>query len=128
MVRYVGGYQSDDETTRRNTSCLNDNEVAYAYGGQYAGGRGNGSSSGGGGGISGGSSSRSLGGGVGGGSGGGKLQIHRNRSLTGIYSKEDFKEQYCINDRALQGLEKSRSTGFLFGCLSSYQVSWYGDD
>jgi hypothetical protein len=39
------------------------------------------------------------------------------------YSREDFKEIYCINQKAVEGLEKSRSTGFLFlGCLSSYQV------
>lgn len=41
------------------------------------------------------------------------------------YSREDFKEIYCINDKSVESLEKSRSTGFLFlGCLSSYQVKF----
>jgi hypothetical protein len=43
------------------------------------------------------------------------------------YSTQDFKETFCINEKSIETLEKSRSTGFLFlGCLSAYQVSWGG--
>ena len=49
----------------------------------------------------------------------------QQRINTGRISREDFREQYCISERVLEDLNdsKSRSTGFLFGCLSSYQVS-----
>jgi len=51
------------------------------------------------------------------------LMALRRRRLHYYYSREDFREQYCINERALQGFDtRSRSTSFLFGCLSSYQV------
>ncbi|KAK9507194.1 hypothetical protein O3M35_007102 [Rhynocoris fuscipes] len=43
------------------------------------------------------------------------------RGGTPLYSKQDIREQYCINDRQLLGLEDNSSG--LFGCLSSYQDS-----
>ncbi|XP_073979225.1 uncharacterized protein isoform X3 [Rhodnius prolixus] len=43
------------------------------------------------------------------------------RGGTPLYSKQDIREQYCINDRQLLGLEDNNSG--LFGCLSSYQDS-----
>ncbi|KAL1122136.1 hypothetical protein AAG570_003541 [Ranatra chinensis] len=42
-------------------------------------------------------------------------------SGTALYSKQDIREQYCITDRQLHGLEHN-TTG-LFGCLSSYHDS-----
>lgn len=49
--------------------------------------------------------------------------ITRNKRGTPLYSKEDIREQYCITDRQLDVLEKARSHGGFFGCLSNYQDS-----
>lgn len=42
-----------------------------------------------------------------------------------LYSREDIREQYCINKKELDGLERSshlrRAKGF-FGCLTSRKV------
>jgi hypothetical protein len=48
--------------------------------------------------------------------------IMKRRIAPGKYSREDFKEQYCINEKSLDQLDRSRSSLGLFGCLSSYQV------
>lgn len=40
-----------------------------------------------------------------------------NRQATPMYSREDFKEQYCITSRQLDAVEKSG--GGIFGCLST---------
>jgi hypothetical protein len=37
------------------------------------------------------------------------------------YSRSDFREQYCINERNLTAaLERSKSTNYLFSCIGSY--------
>ncbi|CAA9999646.1 unnamed protein product [Nesidiocoris tenuis] len=50
-----------------------------------------------------------------------RKQTGRLKRGTPTYSKQDIREQYCINDRQLLGLEDT--TSGLFGCLSSYQDS-----
>ncbi|XP_039294153.1 uncharacterized protein LOC111051707 isoform X2 [Nilaparvata lugens] len=45
------------------------------------------------------------------------------RGGTPLYSKEDIREQYCINEKQLHGLDDVHDTGGLFGCLSNYHVS-----
>ncbi|XP_024084743.1 uncharacterized protein LOC106669477 isoform X2 [Cimex lectularius] len=50
-----------------------------------------------------------------------RKQSGRLKRGTPLYSKQDIREQYCINDRQLLGLEDTSSG--LFGCLSSYQDS-----
>ncbi|CAH0386410.1 unnamed protein product [Bemisia tabaci] len=47
----------------------------------------------------------------------------RNKIDTSTYSKEDIKEQYCINDKQLSVLEHVHESSSFFGCLSSYQDS-----
>ncbi|XP_034947163.1 uncharacterized protein [Chelonus insularis] len=44
-----------------------------------------------------------------------------NRRVTPMYSREDFKEQYCITSRQLDAVEKSG--GGIFGCLSTKGAS-----
>ena len=39
------------------------------------------------------------------------------RSVIPMYSREDIREQYCINDKELQVLDSKRRKGFL-GCFS----------
>ncbi|XP_054267184.1 uncharacterized protein LOC128989329 [Macrosteles quadrilineatus] len=51
-----------------------------------------------------------------------RKQLGRSKRGTPLYSKEDIREQYCINDKQLHGLEDIQNTGGLFGCLSSYHV------
>ncbi|XP_046673598.1 uncharacterized protein LOC124362813 isoform X1 [Homalodisca vitripennis] len=51
-----------------------------------------------------------------------RKQLGRSKRGTPLYSKEDIREQYCINDKQLHGLEDIQGTGGLFGCLSSYHV------
>lgn len=45
-----------------------------------------------------------------------------------LYSREDIREQYCINKKELDGLERSshlrRAKGF-FGCLTSRKVRFF---
>ena len=48
-----------------------------------------------------------------------------NKKGTPLYSREDIREQYCINDKELQVLDKSGRKGIL-GCFSNNgQVSTY---
>ena len=47
---------------------------------------------------------------------GGELGV--NKKGTPLYSREDIREQYCINDKELQVLDKSGRKG-LFGCFSN---------
>ncbi|XP_044589725.1 uncharacterized protein LOC123268575 isoform X1 [Cotesia glomerata] len=44
-----------------------------------------------------------------------------DRRATPLYSREDFKEQYCITSRQLDAVEKS--SGGIFGCLSAKGLS-----
>ena len=45
------------------------------------------------------------------------------RHETPLYSREDIREQYCINSQGLDGLERgSRRTKGFFGCLASRKV------
>lgn len=46
----------------------------------------------------------------------------RAKKGTPLYSKEDIREQYCINEKQLHGLEDVHDSGGLFGCLSNYHV------
>ena len=42
---------------------------------------------------------------------------------TPLYSREDIREQYCINSKEIEVLERSGRTGRgIFGCLSSHKV------
>ena len=41
-----------------------------------------------------------------------------NKKGTPLYSKEDIREQYCINDKELQVLDKSQRRSLL-GCFSN---------
>ena len=41
-----------------------------------------------------------------------------NKKGTPLYSREDIREQYCINDKELQVLDKSGRRGIL-GCFSN---------
>ena len=41
-----------------------------------------------------------------------------NKKGTPLYSREDIREQYCINDKELQVLDKSGRKGIL-GCFSN---------
>ncbi|XP_042873997.1 uncharacterized protein LOC122254395 isoform X2 [Penaeus japonicus] len=52
------------------------------------------------------------------GGGGGSLGVTRNKRGTPMYSREDIREQYCINDKELHALEASRRKP-IFGCLTS---------
>ncbi|KAK8394652.1 hypothetical protein O3P69_005844 [Scylla paramamosain] len=56
--------------------------------------------------------------GAGGGEGGGAGGVARNKRGTPMYSREDIREQYCINDKELHALEASRRKP-IFGCLTS---------
>jgi len=47
---------------------------------------------------------------------GGELGV--NKKGTPLYSREDIREQYCINDKELQVLDRQASKG-LFGCFSN---------
>jgi len=47
---------------------------------------------------------------------GGDLGV--NKKGTPLYSREDIREQYCINDKELQVLDRQGSKGF-FGCFSN---------
>ena len=58
---------------------------------------------------------------AGGGGGGGELGV--NKKGTPLYSREDIREQYCINDKELQVLDRSQRKSLL-GCFSNQgQVS-----
>jgi len=50
------------------------------------------------------------------------LHLQRNKRGTRLYSKDDFREHYCITNKQLDVLERARGSG-LFGCLSNYHVS-----
>ena len=50
------------------------------------------------------------------------LHLQRNKRGTRLYSKDDFREHYCITSKQLDVLERARGSG-LFGCLSNYHVS-----
>ena len=50
-----------------------------------------------------------------------RFALFRTKKGTPIYSKEDIREQYCINSQSADALEKNKKSG-LFGCLSSHQV------
>ncbi len=56
---------------------------------------------------------------------GGELGV--NKKGTPLYSREDIREQYCINDKELQVLDRQGSKGF-FGCFSNQgqviQIQW----
>ncbi len=52
----------------------------------------------------------------GGGLTGGELSV--NKKGTPLYSREDIREQYCINDKELQVLDKSQRKSLL-GCFSN---------
>ncbi|XP_047500869.1 uncharacterized protein LOC125046910 [Penaeus chinensis] len=52
------------------------------------------------------------------GGGGGSVGVTRNKRGTPMYSREDIREQYCINDKELHALEASRRKP-IFGCLTS---------
>lgn len=39
-----------------------------------------------------------------------------------FYSKQDIVEQYCLNDKQLQVLNRVRQPPALFGCISSHRV------
>ena len=55
------------------------------------------------------------------GGGGGELGV--NKKGTPLYSREDIREQYCINDKELQVLDRSQRKSLL-GCFSNQgQVS-----
>ena len=41
-----------------------------------------------------------------------------NKKGTPLYSREDIREQYCINDKELQVLDRQAGKG-LFGCFSN---------
>jgi len=43
---------------------------------------------------------------------------------TPIYSKEDIREQYCINEKELEVLEKGKKRS-IFGCMSKHRVRFY---
>ena len=52
----------------------------------------------------------------------GELSV--NKKGTPLYSREDIREQYCINDKELQVLDKSQRKSLL-GCFSNQgQVSY----
>ena len=51
-------------------------------------------------------------------SGGVSGGVARNKKGTPMYSREDIREQYCINDKELHALESSRRKP-MFGCLTS---------
>jgi hypothetical protein len=51
------------------------------------------------------------------------LHLQRNKRGTRLYSKDDFREHYCITNKQLDVLERARGSG-LFGCLSNYHVSY----
>lgn len=51
-----------------------------------------------------------------------RKHLGRSKRGTPLYSKEDIREQYCINEKQLNGLEDIQDSGGLFGCLSSYHV------
>ena len=46
----------------------------------------------------------------------GELSV--NKKGTPLYSREDIREQYCINDKELQVLDKSQRKSLL-GCFSN---------
>lgn len=50
------------------------------------------------------------------------LHLQRSKRGTRLYSKDDFREHYCITSKQLDVLERARGSG-LFGCLSNYHVS-----
>ncbi len=95
-------------------------EESGACGGQ--GGQGGGGEGGGGGGGAGG---KGEGGGAGedgdmGRSSRGRVgaELGVNKKGTPLYSREDIREQYCINDKELQVLDKSQKKSLL-GCFSN---------
>ena len=45
-------------------------------------------------------------------------ELGTNKKGTPLYSREDIREQYCINDKELQVLDKSQRRGLL-GCFSN---------
>ena len=47
----------------------------------------------------------------------------KNKGATPLYSHEDIREQYCINSKELEALERARRGKGFFGCLSSHKVS-----
>lgn len=51
-----------------------------------------------------------------------KKQGPKTRSQQ-FYSKQDIVEQYCLNDKQLQVLNRVRQPPALFGCISSHRVN-----
>ena len=47
----------------------------------------------------------------------GRKDQDRHKSVIPVYSREDIREQYCINDKELQVLDNKRKKGLL-GCFS----------
>ena len=45
-------------------------------------------------------------------------ELGKNKKGTPLYSREDIREQYCINDKELQVLDKSQRKSLL-GCFSN---------
>ena len=45
-------------------------------------------------------------------------ELNVNKKGTPLYSREDIREQYCINDKELQVLDKSQRKSLL-GCFSN---------
>lgn len=58
--------------------------------------------------------------------GGGGSKAAGSQPEIPLYSREDIREQYCINKKELDGFERSshlrRAKGF-FGCLTSRKVT-----
>ncbi|KAI5749540.1 hypothetical protein M8J76_008094 [Diaphorina citri] len=50
----------------------------------------------------------------------GRRKSTRTKRGTPVYSKEDIREQYCVNDKEIHVLENAQVQSRLFGCLSSY--------
>lgn len=52
----------------------------------------------------------------------GRRKSTRSKRGTPVYSKEDIREQYCVNDKEIHVLENVQVQSRLFGCLSNYGV------
>ena len=50
------------------------------------------------------------------------MQNGSKRSVVPVYSREDIREQYCINDKELQVLDSKKKKGIL-GCFSDNGTS-----
>ncbi|XP_050524276.1 uncharacterized protein LOC126895959 [Daktulosphaira vitifoliae] len=54
-----------------------------------------------------------------------KKQASKVNHSQQFYSKQDIVEQYCLNDKQLQVLNRVRQPPALFGCISSHRESSY---